>query len=285
MYNVVLVSRFSASELYPVTWHMYLLYWEILNRNRDRTQRGGIGRRIGGSFKREGTYVHLWLIHVGFERKQQNSVKQLSFNQIKKKIVSLHWLRSKILMFLSFHLSPIMARGNFSLKVWDNQEKSLLCKHLLRLWDQSSESSLPGKLPMQEGHEKGLVHLNYRLLHACFPLDPTPVRFQLSNGRFIFSFPTTSECTPGREFQKCICLRKSILKIFITRKNNYNYVCRWMWTRWTVAIISQYIQIPNHHVVLPETNTILYVNYISISKSKVLSLIILYSFPFFSSSS
>ena len=80
MYNVVLVSRFSASELYPVTWHMYLLYWEILNRNRDRTQRGGIGRRIGGSFKREGTYVHLWLIHVGFERKQQNSVKQLSFN-------------------------------------------------------------------------------------------------------------------------------------------------------------------------------------------------------------
>ena len=126
-------------------------------------------------------------------------------------------------MFLRFHLSPTMARGNFSLKVWGNQEKSLLCKHLLRLWDQSSESSLPGKLPMQIGYEKGLVHLNYRLLHACLPhaclpLDPTPVRFQLSNGRFTFSFPTTSECTPGREFQKCICLRKSILKVFIISK-------------------------------------------------------------------
>jgi len=35
--------------------------------------REGMGRR----FKREGTYVHFWLIHV--HRKQQNSVKQLSF--------------------------------------------------------------------------------------------------------------------------------------------------------------------------------------------------------------
>ena len=141
-----------------------------------------------------------------------------------------------------------MARGNFSLKVWGNQEKSLLCKHLLRLWDQSSESPLPGKLPMQIGYEKGLVHLNYRLLHGCLPLDPTPVRFQLSNGKFTFSFPTTSECTPGREFQKCICLRKSTLKVFIIRKND-SYVCRWMRTRWTVAIISQYVEIPNHHAV------------------------------------
>ena len=28
------------------------------------TYRGGMGREIGGSFKREGTYVYLWLIHV-----------------------------------------------------------------------------------------------------------------------------------------------------------------------------------------------------------------------------
>ena len=32
-----------------------------------------------GSFKREGIYVYLCLIHVAV-RKQQNSVKQLSFN-------------------------------------------------------------------------------------------------------------------------------------------------------------------------------------------------------------
>ena len=32
-------------------------------------------------FKREGIYVYLWLIHVRFDGKQQNSVKQLSFNK------------------------------------------------------------------------------------------------------------------------------------------------------------------------------------------------------------
>ena len=37
------------------------------------------GRRWGGRFKREGIYVYLWLIHVEVCRKQQNSVKQLSF--------------------------------------------------------------------------------------------------------------------------------------------------------------------------------------------------------------
>ena len=36
---------------------------------------------MGGSFKREGIYVYLWLIHVEVYRKQQNSVKQLSFNK------------------------------------------------------------------------------------------------------------------------------------------------------------------------------------------------------------
>ena len=28
------------------------------------TYRGGIGREVGGSFKKEGTYVYLWLIHA-----------------------------------------------------------------------------------------------------------------------------------------------------------------------------------------------------------------------------
>ena len=35
---------------------------------------------MGGRFKREGIYVYLWLIHVEVDRKQQKSVKQLSFN-------------------------------------------------------------------------------------------------------------------------------------------------------------------------------------------------------------
>ena len=39
-----------------------------------------MGREMGGKFKREGTYVYLWLILLDFDRKQQKSVKQLSFN-------------------------------------------------------------------------------------------------------------------------------------------------------------------------------------------------------------
>ena len=36
------------------------------NSNRDSvsTERGGVGREMGGRFKREGLSVHLWLIHV-----------------------------------------------------------------------------------------------------------------------------------------------------------------------------------------------------------------------------
>ena len=42
--------------------------------------RGGIGRKMGGRFKAEGTYVYLWFIHVEVDRKQQNYEKQLYFN-------------------------------------------------------------------------------------------------------------------------------------------------------------------------------------------------------------
>ena len=35
-----------------------------LKRGPVSTQRGGMGREMGGRFKREGIYVHLWLIHV-----------------------------------------------------------------------------------------------------------------------------------------------------------------------------------------------------------------------------
>ena len=75
-----------------VTWKLTLPYVKQIangnllygsgnsNRSSVSTERGGIGREMGGRFKREGIYVYLWLIHVGFDRKQQNSVKRLSFN-------------------------------------------------------------------------------------------------------------------------------------------------------------------------------------------------------------
>ena len=37
---------------------------ETLNRGPVSTKRGGMGREMGGRFKREGIYVYLWLIHV-----------------------------------------------------------------------------------------------------------------------------------------------------------------------------------------------------------------------------
>ena len=41
---------------------------------------GWDAKEMGGRFKREGTYVYLWQFMLRFDRKQQNSVKQLSFN-------------------------------------------------------------------------------------------------------------------------------------------------------------------------------------------------------------
>ena len=56
--------------------------WQYVSENSYRgsvsTCRGGMGREMGGRFKRERTYAYLWLLR--FDRKQQNSVKQLSFN-------------------------------------------------------------------------------------------------------------------------------------------------------------------------------------------------------------
>ena len=34
------------------------------NRGSVAKKRGGMGKEMGGSFKREGIYVYLWLIHV-----------------------------------------------------------------------------------------------------------------------------------------------------------------------------------------------------------------------------
>jgi len=40
-----------------------------------------MGMEMGGSVKKEGIYVYLWLIHVEVCQKTENSVKQLSFNK------------------------------------------------------------------------------------------------------------------------------------------------------------------------------------------------------------
>ena len=40
---------------------------------------------VGERFKREGTYVYLWLIHADVWQKPTQCVKQLSFNRKKKK--------------------------------------------------------------------------------------------------------------------------------------------------------------------------------------------------------
>ena len=59
-----------------VTWKLTLLYVKQIangnllcdsgksNRGTSPTQRGRMGREMGGSFKGEGLYIYLWLIHV-----------------------------------------------------------------------------------------------------------------------------------------------------------------------------------------------------------------------------
>ena len=41
------------------------------------TQRGGMRREVGGMFKRERTYVYLWLIHVDFWQKLAQCCKAI----------------------------------------------------------------------------------------------------------------------------------------------------------------------------------------------------------------
>ena len=43
-----------------------LCYFSLIasNRGSGSTLRGGMGREVGGTFKREGMYAYLWLIHV-----------------------------------------------------------------------------------------------------------------------------------------------------------------------------------------------------------------------------
>ena len=47
------------------------------NRGSVTTSRGGTGREGGGRFKREGTYVHLWLIRVDVWQKPTKFCKAI----------------------------------------------------------------------------------------------------------------------------------------------------------------------------------------------------------------
>ena len=42
----------------------FAVWLRKLNRGSVSIQRGGMGREMGGRFKRKGIYVYLWLIHV-----------------------------------------------------------------------------------------------------------------------------------------------------------------------------------------------------------------------------
>ena len=48
---------------------------------------GGMGRRVGGRFKREGTYIYLWLIDFSVQQKATQHCKATILQLKKKK----HW--------------------------------------------------------------------------------------------------------------------------------------------------------------------------------------------------
>ena len=82
-----------------VTWKLILPYvrqiasgnllYDSGSSNQDSvtTQRGGMGWEVGGRFKREGTYVYLWLISADVQQKTTKFYKAIIL-QLKKKSAS-----------------------------------------------------------------------------------------------------------------------------------------------------------------------------------------------------
>ena len=62
---------------------------EIQSKNSNRgsviTQKGGNRQEVGGRFKTEGTYVHLWLIHVVVGQKSNQYCKPINQKLVLKK--------------------------------------------------------------------------------------------------------------------------------------------------------------------------------------------------------
>ena len=78
----------------------------------------GWGGRWGVQrFKREGTYVHLWLIHVAIWQKPTQHCKaiilQFKINKLEKKILQLilHYLPAFLLIKQQYHLWALMRKG------------------------------------------------------------------------------------------------------------------------------------------------------------------------------
>ena len=59
--------------------------------------RGGMGWEVGGRFKREGTYVYIWLIHVGMWQKQTQYCKAIIL-QLNMKIKSFGVLNKNLMV-------------------------------------------------------------------------------------------------------------------------------------------------------------------------------------------
>ena len=86
------------NERKRVTWKLTIPYVKYIangnllydsknsKRNSVTIQWGGMGREMGGSFKREGTYVYLWLIHVDPWHQTIKFCKAIIFQIKKKKI-------------------------------------------------------------------------------------------------------------------------------------------------------------------------------------------------------
>ena len=75
-------SMDACTVIYGNRWPVGNLLYHSGNSNWGSviTERGGNGGRVGGRLTREGTYVHLWLIHAADGRNQTNIVKQSLVN-------------------------------------------------------------------------------------------------------------------------------------------------------------------------------------------------------------
>ena len=63
------------------SWQEFAVWLKKLKQGLCINLEGWDGGEMGERLKTKGIYVYLWLIHVKVDRKQHNSVKQLSFNK------------------------------------------------------------------------------------------------------------------------------------------------------------------------------------------------------------
>ena len=63
MYGKSNTETYIATRTIDSHWK-FAVWLRNSNRGSVSTYRGGMGRKMGDRFKREGIYVYLWLIHV-----------------------------------------------------------------------------------------------------------------------------------------------------------------------------------------------------------------------------